>query len=182
MFALKNLFKNSFMNNGFRFGVWAAVLSVLYIAVLYVTAPTYLITGYERITLLLFFILMGMAAYTERESRAEGFIEFGELLKMTLRVYLIGFTAKFLFIYVLFNFIDPDMIELVKDAQVRLFIAHRELNIPEEIFQQKLKVFIETTHFGPSLREFLGIALEIIVGSVFAGIISLFFKREAPEY
>lgn len=170
------------MNNGFRFGIWAAVLSVLYITLLYVMSPTSLITGYERVTLLIFFILMGMAASIERDSRADGFIEFGELLKITLRVYLIGFTAKFLFIYLLFNYIDPDMIELVKDAQVRLFIAHREANIPEEIFQEQLKIFINTTTFGPSLREFLGIALEIIVGSIFAGIISFFFKRERPEY
>ncbi|MCP4440312.1 MAG: DUF4199 domain-containing protein [Aureispira sp.] len=170
------------MNNGFRFGLWAAVLSVLYITVLYVSAPTYLITGYERLTLLIFLVLMGIAAYTEREQRPDGFIEFGELLKMTFRVYVIGFFAKFLFIYVLFNYIDTDMIELVKDAQVRIFIENKGIDVPEEIFQQKLKLFIESTHFGPTLLDFLGISLEIIVGAIFAGTISFFFKREAPEY
>ncbi len=183
-----------------RLGLMSGFLAMLLITFLYVTDPLLLVVGYERLTLLIFFGAIIYGVRQERQTslttsniqdlvglQAEGgneskdFAPFSELLKLGFRTYIIGFFIKFFFIYYLFNYYDPQLIELVKEAYVKVFLEHRDPSQTEELFQQELAKF-KAGNFGPSLTSFLGIGMELIMGFLMAFFTAIFFKREHPGY
>lgn len=183
-----------------QLGLMSGFLAMLFITVLYIYNPHSLIDGYERLTLLIFFGTMIYAVVQRRqtnlsaskiedllEDEAKGkdesqdFASFGELLQLGFRIYVIAFFLKFLFVYFLFNFYDPSLVEMVKDANVELFMQHKDPSETEAIFQAKLAQFKEG-EFGPQLTDIMGISMELIVGFLMAFILALIFRREQPEY
>lgn len=188
------------MTRSTRIGLMTGFLAMIFITVLYLVEPSLLVDGYERLTLLLFAGAVIYGIQQERQNKfsvqkiedlttveldendSSDFAPFGELLRTGFRIYVIAYFMKFTFIYFLFNYYDPTLIEMVKDASVQVFIEHQDFSKDtEEIIQQKIAQYKEG-NFGPSIRDFLGISLELIVGFLMAFITALFFKREQPDY
>ncbi|BDS12568.1 DUF4199 domain-containing protein [Aureispira anguillae] len=187
-----------------RLGLMSGFLAMMFITLLYLVDPTLLVDGYERLTLLLFAgaIIYGVqqerqtklsvkkieelveqdTATTDENDEVSDFAPFGELLQLGFRTYVIAYFMKFAFIYFLFNYYDPSLIELVKDASVEVYMEHQDFSKDtEEIIQQKIARYKEG-NFGPSLKDVLGIGLELILGFIIAFLTALFFKREQPDY
>lgn len=174
--------------------------SALLITLLYLIDKNLLIEGYERCSL---FILGAAIIYVMLSSRKtqlksanieeilmddkaefdakEDFASFGELLKTGFRTYVIGFFIKFIFIWFLFNYYDPQLIELVKAAYLEIMEQYRNSNEMELIYQQNLENF-KKGEFGPSFKNVLGISLELLFGFIIAFIAALFLKRDRPDY
>lgn len=191
------------MDRSTRLGLMAGFLAMIFITILYLINPILLIDGYERLTLLLFGGAIIYGAQQKRQnnlsvrkiealltvSKKENsrdtsgdFASFGLLLQLGFRTYVIAFFIKFSFIYFLFNYYDPNLIEMVKDASVQVYMEHQDFSKDtEEIIQQKIARYKEG-HFGPSLRDFLGIGIEIIIGFIMAFVTAFVFKREQPDY
>lgn len=186
------------MNKSTRIGLLGGFGATFYIALLYKTNSNLLIIGYERWTLLIFFVLMIYGALQHRQTNLavnsladlantsvdtdNDFASFGELLQLTFKIYALGFFIKFIFIYFLFNYYDPSLVEMVKEESIRIFWDNLDRNSDTaEILQQKLNNY-KKGNFGPQLTDFLGIAMELVVGFSMAFGISIFLKRERPEY
>jgi len=188
------------MDRSTRLGLMSGFLATLFITILYVTDPALLVDGYERITLVILFVAIVYGVSQERttslspngiedllntteteETEQEDFVSFGELLKFGFKIYVIGFFIKFSFIYFLFNYYDPALIEMVKEAYVDVFIEFRDPTDTELIFEQKLADF-KNGNFAPSFTNVLGVGLELVLGFFMAFFTALFFKREQPDY
>jgi len=189
------------MTKSTQLGMMAGFLSMMLITVLYLSDPSLLVDGYERLTLLIFAgtVIYGISqARTTKlsankvedllkqdsekiEDESSDFAPFAELLRLGFRIYVIAFFIKFLFVYFLFNYYDTSLIEMVKDAYVKVFIEHKNPDETEAIFQQRLAAFKEGA-FGPQLSDFLGIGIELIVGFVISFVTALFFRRDQPDY
>ena len=183
-----------------RLGLMSGFMAMLLVTFLYVTDPLWLVAGYERLTLLIFFGAIIYGVRQERQTNfstsnihdlvdlkaeegdeSKDFAPFGKLLKLGFRTFVIGFFIKYFFIYYLFNYYDPNLVEMVKEAYVKVFLEYRDATQTEEIFQQDLARF-KAGNFGPSLTNFLGIGMELIVGFLMAFFTAIFFKREQPGY
>lgn len=181
-----------------RIGTLLGFISAFYLSILYVYDKALLIQGYERISLLIF--LMGIVfLFTKMRSTSlknlsakdlqqhnkdlsqEDFVSFSVLLSAGFQAYVIAFAIKFLFIYFLFHYYDPTLIEMVKEYSTELFMEQRGTDETELIFQEKLEKF-RNNDFGPSLTDFLGLALELFMGFILVAVTALFFKRDKPEY
>lgn len=188
------------MDKSTRLGLMSGFLAMLFITVLYVNDPALLVDGYERVTLIIFFVAIVYGVSQERktnlspngiedllgatenkEDEAGDFVSFGELLKIGFRIYVIGFFIKYCFIYFLFNYYDPTLVEMVKEANIDIFIKFRDPADTELIFQQKLEDF-KNGNFAPSFTNLLGVGLELVLGFFMAFFTALFFKREQPDY
>jgi hypothetical protein len=188
------------MDRSTRLGFMSGFLATLLITILYINNPTLLVDGYERITLIILFVAVVYGVSQERttalspnriedllettgneEEELADFVSFGELLKFGFKVYVIGFFIKFSFIYFLFNYYDPTLIEMVKEAYVNVFIEYRDPTDTELIFEQKLADF-ETGNFAPRFTNILGVGFELVLGFFIAFFTALLFKREQPEY
>lgn len=187
------------MTKSTQLGMMAGFLSMMLITVLYLSDPHLLVDGYERLTLLIFAgtVIYGISqarttnltakkmedllAANKVNDESTDFAPFAELLRLGFRIYVIAFFIKFLFVYFLFNYYDTSLIEMVKDAYVKVFIEHKNPDETEAIFQQRLAAFKEGT-FGPQLTDLLGIGIELIVGFVISFVTALFFRRDQPDY
>jgi hypothetical protein len=190
------------MTRSTRLGLMAGFLAMMFITMLYVMDPT-LLVSYERFTLLLFVLTIIYAIQQERETSlivrkigdlqqtaevtekiddSKDFASFGELLQIGFRTYAIAYFIKFFFVYFLFNYYDPSLIELVRDASVEVYKNFQDFSSDtQEIIEQKIAKYKEG-EFGPSLRDPLGIVLELLIGFFVAFLTALFFKRDRPEY
>lgn len=180
----------------------AGFLAILYITILYISEPLFLVTGYERVTLLIFIgaVIYGMARMRSTALNANSlqdlatieapvsvdtsndFCSFSELLQSGFRIYFIAFILKFSFIYLLFHYYDPSLIDLVREESVRIFIEQSNFeNDTQEIFEQRIARYRQG-EFGPSLKDVLGILIELVIGFIVAAVLALFFKRDQPDY
>jgi len=163
------------MTGSTRLGLMAGFLAMIFITILYVMDPNLLVDGYERLTLLLFVL-------TEKIDDSKDFASFGELLQIGFRTYAIAYFIKFTFVYFLFNYYDPSLIELVRDASVEVYKNFQDFSSDtQEIIEQKIANYKEG-EFGPSLRDPIGIVIELLIGLFVAFITALFFQRDRPEY
>lgn len=184
-----------------RIGMMAGFIATLYITILYLANPRLLVVGYERWTLLLFFgavvysvyqirpttlnqeSLQALALDEEAADQHQGdFRSFGELLQVGFRTYFIAFLIKFIFIYFLFNYYDPSLIEMVRDASTEVFVNNMDFGDDTELMKQERIAQYRAGEFGPSLKDPLGLIIELLVGFFMAFITALFMKREQPDY
>ena len=168
------------MKNSILFGVLGGFCSMAILAVLYVIDKNYLLMGYEKFTWLVLLAAMFIAVLRERNQKQDQFIAFYDALKTAFQTFVIGYLIKFAFTYLLFNFIDPSLLDIAKNKAVEIFTAHRDAQETEEIFQQRLTAF-KDGNFGPGLLD-IGIMLEIIVGFVLSLSVAGLLRREIPEY
>ncbi len=169
------------MNNSkVLFGLLGGFASMALIASLYVTNKTFLLQGYEKFTWVLILAAMIAAVMRERAQEEHQFIGLYEALRSAFQTFVLAYLVKFVFIYILFNFIDPSLLDLAREKAVDIFTAHRNPDEAEQIFQERLAAFRQG-YFGPRLFD-IGVMLEIIGGFVLALIVAFFLKREAPDY
>ena len=168
------------MNNKVLFGLLGGFASMALLASLYVTNKEFLLAGYEKFTWLLILGAMIIAVIRERGSEEHQFIGFYEAMRAAFQTFILAYLVKFAFTYILFNFIDPALLDIAKEKAVEIFIAHKNPEETEKIFEQRLEAF-KDGYFGPSLFE-IGLMLEIIVGFVVSAAVAFFLKREKPEY
>ena len=185
-----------------RLGLMTGFLATLYITILYLVEPRLLIDGYERWTLVLFFGAVIYSVYKvrpttlsqrslddlvkrevgEQELHQEDFKSFGELLQIGFRTFFVAFLIKFAFIYFLFNYYDPSLIEMVRDASTEIFKSNMDFSDDtQEIIEQRIANY-RAGEFGPSLRDPLGLIIELLIGFFMAFLTALFMKREQPDY
>lgn len=191
------------MTRSTRLGLMAGFLAMMFISILYVVDPTLLVDGYERFTLLLFVLTIVYAIKEERKTSltvrkigeiqqttnvtaeiddSKDFASFAELLRIGFKTYAIAYFIKFFFVYFLFNYYDPSLIELVRDASVEVYKNFQDFSSDtQEIIEQKIAKYKEGD-FGPSLRDPIGIVIELLIGLFVAFVTALFFKRDRPEY
>lgn len=184
-----------------RIGLMAGFIATLYITLLYLVNPRLLVVGYERLTLLLFFGAVVYSVYKIRpttlhqkslqalvldketaDQHQGDFRSFGELLQVGFRTYFIAFLIKFIFIYFLFNYYDPSLIEMVRDASTEVFVENMDFGDDTEMMKQERIAQYRSGEFGPSLKDPLGLIIELLLGFFMAFITALFMKREQPDY
>lgn len=178
-------------------------LSMMFISLLYVIDATLLVDGYERLTLLFFALAIVYAIQQERKTSltvrriedlqqagealdgiddSKDFASFGELLRIGFKTYVIAYFMKFFFVYFLFNYYDPSLIDMVRDASVEVYKSFQDFSSDtQEMVEQKIAKYKEG-EFGPSLRDPIGILIELLIGLFVAFMTALFFKRDRPEY
>jgi len=178
----------------------AGFLSMMFITLLYIIDPTLLVDGYERLTLLLFVLTIIYAIQQERKTSltvqeigdlqgkttgiddSQDFASFGELLRIGFKTYVIAYFIKFFFVYFLFNYYDPSLIDMVRDASVEVYKSFQDFSSDtQEMVEQKIAKYKEG-EFGPSLRDPIGILIELLIGLFVAFMTALFFKRDRPDY
>lgn len=123
---------------------------------------------------------MVMAGLAVRKYQ-DGYIEFKEGLKVTFLVWVIGTLLTTVFLYLLYNFIDPGLVDVQKEVTMEL-MEKFTANMDEETLEQINKT-MEEQGFGLDMKKSLltyGFGL-IFPGFIIALIVSLIIRRKNPE-
>jgi hypothetical protein len=168
------------MKTAIIYGLVTGLLTMSFIVGIYLNQPLNLLSGIEKFSWLFLFAGMILGVWRERSLNNEPFISLQEALRSAFQIFIIAYLIKFLVIYILFNYVNPTLSEHAKEIAVKIFVEHRNNEIPQEIFDQQLESF-KKGYFGPRIFD-IGVMLEIILGFVVALITAFLIKREKPEF
>lgn len=163
--------ENSAIKNGVILGLLTVVLNL----VVYFIDPRMLMSTWIGVG---FFALAIYFVYRSgKETREEmgGYMSWGEALKPTFLTYVIYSSIAAAFTYVLYNFIDPSLIELQKEISIEAIEA-MEGFIGEERMEMAIEE-IENQDFSMSID----FAFSLVGGFVISAIVSAIVKKERPE-
>jgi tetrahydromethanopterin S-methyltransferase subunit G len=162
------------------YGLVSGLLVTAFIVGIYLNEPLNLLTGVEKFSWIFIFIGMLIGTWRERSMRTEPFINFQEALKTAFQIFVMAYLIKFLVIYIIFNYAHPALLDSARDIAVKIFIEHRNQEIPQEIFDQQLESY-RKGYFGPRIFD-IGVMLEIIIGFGIALVTAILFIREKPDF
>ncbi|MEM6317256.1 MAG: DUF4199 domain-containing protein [Bacteroidota bacterium] len=109
-------------NQGIKFGLIYGGISIILFAIVCWTNPKAMtdITSWRSIVgTIVMIVCMFLAARKTRDAKG-GFIPFGEAFIPPFITYVIGSLIGVLFLYILFNFVDPSLLEIMVEGMVEL--------------------------------------------------------------
>jgi hypothetical protein len=166
-------------NYAIIYGSITAIVTIAYTYGLYLTEPTYLVAGYESLNWLFFFIMMLLVGTSLRAAQANKFIAFKPLLNAMYKAFALAYMLKYIFVFTLFKYIDPNLLDLVRDYGRKMLIANRDPNWTDEMLQS----MIETYNSQPvTIFDFVGLSIHLVLGFIVAIILSFLIKRERPDW
>jgi len=127
-------------------------------------------------------IVMAVLAAQKQKSLNDGFLEFGEALKVTFSVFASALLLQTLFTYVLFNFIDPSFKEaLAQEILNRAEELMRKFGLSDSQIDDAMEAERGKDPFAFS-RVLLGYGISCIVAFVVCLIISAIIKKNKPAF
>lgn len=168
-------------NPGITYGLIGGLILAVLLLVLYMGGVELFLSPLAYLSYLIIIVIAVMAAIRKRKAN-DGFLEFGEALKITFSVFAIAFLIQFVFNFILMNYIDTGFRDAVTQASfdkveqmMRNFGAS-----DQEIDTYMEKAMEEDAHSFKNL--FLGYAIWCIVFFIISLIISAIVKRKKPEF
>lgn len=168
--------KNAGVQNGLYLGVALCLLTL----VMYFFSPRFMLSWGSWFSFLVYILFMVKAGKEEKEMMG-GYASFGEMLKPTFLTYIIGSLIASLFTYVLINFIDPSLMDIMKDIQVET-IDKMAGFLDEDSLEEAKDVILENENSFSLGTVIMGWAFQLIIpGIIFALIISAIIKNEKVD-
>jgi hypothetical protein len=160
-----------------KYGIIAGLLMITGYVLIYLMDAALLAS---LVTLSLYIILIFCMVFGGITYRKEigGFTSFGQAF---LAVFIIAFLGSFLidsFGFVMFKFIDPALVDVVKEATLEKTAELMEkFNTPEDQIEKQLKI-IKATDYTPTLNsQGIRFLSSTGVGIVFSLLIAVFVRR-----
>ncbi|MBK8079745.1 MAG: DUF4199 domain-containing protein [Saprospiraceae bacterium] len=170
------------MQNPFiKYSLYFAVINVIASLVIYLVSPELLFNMYLGWFWVLALLVLMVLAIREKRIKTNGEISLQEGFKQSWITFALGMLFSMLFSYILTNFIDPDLIELQKDAQIAAIEKMAEAwNLPEESVEKQIDEINTkpTTGFGQLL---MGYMIMLLVGAIPSIIMAAIMKKSNDQ-
>lgn len=161
-----------------KYGLIAGGLGILFSLILYYLDNTiYLKFNSFPLYIIQIYFMVYVVSFIKKQN--EGFITFNDAFKPAWLTYILSSTIIALFTYVLMNFIDPSLIEQLKELQVEAFEAAAKLLKYTE--EQKEELLGQLENANPyDLKSIASLPFSFLFpGAIIAAIIAL-IKRQNP--
>ncbi|NNJ88993.1 MAG: DUF4199 domain-containing protein, partial [Eudoraea sp.] len=160
-----------------NFGVILGVISVVFAFMLYSLDMHYqggfAVMGVS-IVLTIIFIILGMIQFKKANN---GFMSFGQALKIGVGISLVGAVISVLFNQVLINFIDPDTMTKAFEYQREQLIAAGQLSVEQVDAQMEMGKSFST----PGMQIAFGLLGSLFFGFILSLVPALILKKSNPE-
>lgn len=123
---------------------------------------------------------MAMAALAVRREQG-GFLPFREALKSTFLVWVIASFLSMVFLYLLYNFIDPGLVDIQKEVVAEMM--DRFLASADQATIDQIEESMTAENFGLDIKKsLLGYAFSLIFpGFIVSLIVAAIVKRPQPN-
>lgn len=160
-------------------GVFLALASIILQMGAYTINKSYLASMWmilPSFALLIFFMVKSVR---DHKANNGGYASFGEALKSTFGTYFISTVIGIIFTYLLYNFIDPDLTEMIKQQAIATAESVSEMlgqEMDDEVLDQ-----LENQDFSMSFGKILANSIfPMIMGFVISLIVSAITKKNPP--
>jgi hypothetical protein len=169
------------VNNLLQYGMISAVVSLLFLVVLYVSGVKAFTSPVAYLGFVLPIAFAVVACIQERKNNG-GYLDFRKALKIAFGVLVITSFVSSITQFVLFNYIDTAFRESM--LQESMDMAQRMMerfNVPQSEIDKQLKAMTETNQFsfGKTMTSF---AFICIIWFVISLIIAAVVKKNPPEF
>lgn len=158
--------------NGVNFGIILGVFSIVATALIYSLDLTMFASIWVGLILFAVNLVIGIVAVAKSKKALGGFISFKEAFTVYFIAMALGSAIGSLFMYVLFNLIDPAASEIVMDAAIEKTVSMMQgFGTPTGDIAKTVEQMKETDNF--SLRNLAmsyvwGLLFNIIIGLIVA--------------
>lgn len=173
--------ENISKKTGLKYGVILSVYYLIYNCVLFFTDPTLFTQPmYGVISMIVVLVLGVLCVYTAKKNYG-GLITLKQAFTPYLIMISIGFLVNNLVLFVLFNYVKPEYIEI--NSQLLYELAKQNLTasgVSGEDLNKQLEVIKNTEHYSFQ-TIFYSIAQSILFGSIAGFLISLTFRNASEN-
>jgi len=172
-----------FKNSGVKNGILLGAASIIFSLVCYIINPKWMLNGVAFLGFIIIIYFMYRSAAEERKSN-EGYLSFGEALKVTFLTYIIGNLLISIFTYLMFNLIDPSLNDVMREVSIEsaeffMSLVGGEDQV-DQVYDQMESQNVQMTFSMVFLNYLVSL---IFPGFVFALIISAIMKKtNSNEY
>lgn len=168
-------------NTGLNYGLIAGLIITVVSLLQYLGGLDMYLSPVGYVTYLVVITMAVLAALKVRRAN-QGFLEFGEALKVTFTVFALALLIQTIFVFILFNYIDPDFKAAVSQEVMNKSEAMmKKFGASDEQIQKALDTERHSDQFSAG-RVFLGYAITCIVSFIFCLLISLIVKKSKPAF
>jgi hypothetical protein len=168
-------------NIGMNYGLIAGLIICVISLLQYLGGLDMYLSPIGYVSYLVIITMAVLAALKVRKAN-EGFLEFGEALKVTFSVFALALILQTIFTYVLFNYIDVSFKQAVsqevlnKTEQMMRKFGASDSQIDDAIESERTK---DQFALG---RVLLGYGISCIVAFIFCLLISVIVKKSKPAF
>ena len=165
-------------NPAIKWGVVGGLVSVILTLLIYFISPSSLASFsliFVFLLVSLFFLIWGGIDFRKANNDE---ISFVEALMATIIIALISSFIGTLFSYILMNYIDPQLPELIKQKVIENTVAMMEkFNTPDDKIDEAIEN-IKSQSFSGGISDYaLKFANSMIMNTIFCLIVAAFIKR-----
>jgi hypothetical protein len=169
-------------NTGLKWGGYAALTYVIitYILFLVFKDARCVIGPYSFIPYVAMIVFMLFAAFEKRKLMG-GYINFRTAVSNTFLVLILTMFMFFVFQYVLYNVMAPQLKESLKQLTIQyVSMFLKQLNYPKEQFDEAIEMYKNSSNEMPIGRIFPQTLMSVVVGFFWAAVVALIVRKKQP--
>jgi len=166
---------------GTKYGVYAMLLGLIISILFYLLNPSLLMNWAAYLPSLVTIVLMVMAV-KECKNYLGGYIRYGEALLTGWSAYLFPAVISTLLTWLLFNYIDPSLLDLQKEKAIEAAIKVAETFGMDGHNQEEMINSLEKADMSFTMgKALMSLVFSLFIGGIIAAIIALIMRREKPK-
>ena len=167
---------------GTSYGVYLGIALILISVLVYAFDVSLFTEWYMPVLQFLLIIIMGVMAVNKAKKFSQSLFKFKDAFGVYFLTIFIGLLISIIFSYVLFNLVDPQAADIIKELtlekQVEMF---ESLGLNEEQINEAITRVQEENNF--SLKNLaIGFAIYLAVYSIIGLIVALIFREKEPAH
>ncbi|MFD2910149.1 DUF4199 domain-containing protein [Flavobacterium ardleyense] len=168
--------------NGITYGVITGVVSVLITFSIYMIDLSLMTKWWLALLIMLFYVIIGCILLIKTKKELGDFMSFKEGFTTYFISAVIGIAISVIFNILLYNFIDPEAAETLKELTMESTAnIMKGFGAPSSEIKKALEKLSEYEQFS-AIEQIKGSAYSIIGSSIFGLILAAIFKKNKPVF
>ena len=167
--------------NGITFGFIFGLFSILLTTTLYTVDLKLFTSAWIGIVSVVISITIGVILITKTKKQLNNIISFKDAFTVYFIAAALGSVISTVFNYLLFNFIDPEAKETIKEITMKYTSDMMEkFGTPTAAINETMKKLAETDNFSLGNLS-MGLAFSLVFSALFGLILAAIFKSKSPS-
>jgi hypothetical protein len=167
--------------NGVTYGAILGLISIASTTLIYITDIKLFMSWWIGGISLILNIVIGIFLVSNTKKQLNNTISFKDAFSVYFIAGVLGSTVSALFNYFLFNFIDPQAKETLKEMTIKYTVEMMEkFGTPKEVLNQTIAELQKADNY--SLENiFMGLLFVYLIVAIFGLILAAIFKSKSPS-
>jgi hypothetical protein len=173
--------ENSIRSSAVQYGIYVGLILSAFTIVSYAVNLELLTKWWLGILLFLIIVIIGIISTAKAKSLLNGFISFKQAFTAWFITIVVGIGISTIVNIILFNVIDPEAAEMVKQATIEATVSMMEnFGAPQEGIDQAISEIENTNQFaiGNLLKS---LAFQFMFYAVIGLLVALIMKKSDPD-